>query len=323
MTLNIGRKGWAGIALESTFKAPTTPADYVAFQDNSLHGVVDNANIDSAYGVREQVFSSVPIKKQGEGDLSILLDAKISGYFLIAALGSVQDATIQSGVYTHIITCNNSNTPQSLSIVNYRTIDREAFYGASINTLNLAVGDGIATLKASILSAFPQTTTSGTLTTASGGVYGMKDAKFGFGGDVAAADAAALGSNLKLSDFSLDLNNNSEAIHRHGNIDIDTINHGEFQAEGEFTVYFENTTDRDSYYNSSKQAGELYFAGAGLAGGYNEYVKLRFYQLRLDTFELETGLANFYAEKVKFVCEYDNANSASVDAVLQNAKSAY
>lgn len=322
MTLNIGRKGWIGLGFESTYGSPVAISDYTPFTAMTIKGMDEKINNEAAYGIREKVFSSVPGKKWSEGDLEMNLDGTYIGYLLGGALGTINTSTVTGAIRSHAITRNNSNTPKSLTVTQDRGgIDRQYYPGVAIKTLEIGVADGLATVKASVIGQHPITVTSGTLTTASGtGVYSFGDTQLAFGATVAAAAAAA---PLKQHDLKITIENGSEAVFRHGNLNVDTVNHKEFTVSGEVSLYFENTTDRDAYYNTSKQAAAIEFLGRGIGSGYNESLTINVYQMRIDTFDLETGLANFYAEKLKWVAEYDNVNAKSVDAVLVNTKTGY
>jgi hypothetical protein len=310
MALSIGRKGFIGAGLETSYGAPVAIADYIPFVSNSLKPMYEKIENTAAYGVRDKVFNSVSGKKWTEGDIEINADPKFAGYFLIGALGTDTPTNPAGSVYLHTITRNNSNVPASLTVVNDRVTDRQYIPGAAVKTLELSVSDGMATMKASMLGKAPITTTSGTLTTASGNLYSFKDAFFAFGSTVAAAGAA---TNLKPSDFSITIENNSVANFRHG----------EFQVTAETQIFFENVTDRDAYYLNSKKAAAFKLTGVPIGNSLSDYLLYNMYQTRVDSFELETGLANFYAEKIKLICEYDNANSKTLDVALQNNKATY
>lgn len=320
MSLSIGRKGWVGVGLQSAFQTPVAIADYVPFETNTLHGVQEQLKVQSAYGNREQVFSSVAGKRYAEGDFEMLLDSKMAGYFLVAGMGSVSVSALGGGVYQHTITRNNSNTPQYLQLTSDRVVDRQNYFDTTVDEFSIEVGTDLAMLKTKLKGSFPQTTVSGTNTTTSGNVMSFKNAAFAFGASVSAATNAA---NLKPHDFKLDIKNNVEVVHRHGSADAAVIASKAFTVNAEMTLYFENTTDRDAYYAQSKQAAVLQFNGAGIGGGFTEQLLVRLYQVSYEGFELETGLDNFYAEKAKLVGEYDNSNSKSVDMLLTNTKSLY
>lgn len=320
MALSIGRKGWIGVGLQSSFQTPVSPSDYVYFTDNTLHGVQEQIKVDHAAGIREGVLSTVAGKRFGEGEIGGYLDSKNFGYFAVGALGSVAVTGLGGSVYQHTITRNTSNTPQYLCIVNDRVTDRQQYADVTVDELTVTVKDDLASYKAKLSSSFPQTTTSGTQTTASGNVFTFRNGAFAFGSTVAAAQSA---TNLKPHDFTLKIMNNTEVVHRHGSPDPGTIANKQVEYEVEFNLYFENTTDRDAYYNQSKQAASYTFDGNGIGNGYQERVQFNFYQTSIDTFELETGINDFYAEKVKLQPEYDTANSKAIDIVLRNTKSLY
>ena len=321
--INIGRQGWTGIALEATPGTPTSPTDYVQFTTNTLFGDVTTVETSMATQNRIKVFNSVPTQKLGKGDIELYADPKMLGYFIVGALGTVSTVNVAGSIYRHTVTVKNTNsTPQTLTVINDRqgSTDQEAYYSTVVDQLTVQVTDGLATAKATLMSYFPQTTTSGTATTASGTVYAFNNTAFAFGSTVTAADGAA---NLKPHDFSLTIKNNAKAVFRHGNQNPDTINVGDFEMEASFKLYFENNTDLQSYYSSKKQAAQLSFTGANLSGVSTEFTKFRWYQTHIETFALETGLSNFYIEDVKLMPEYDNANAVAMDAVIQNTKSLY
>jgi hypothetical protein len=321
MSLNIGRKGWVGVALEATAGVPVTPTDYAPFVNNTFIAKQDSIEIESANSIREKTYGAVPGKRWSEGDVEINLDSKIAGYFMVGAMGTVSVASQGGGVYLHTMTRNNSNTPQTLTVVSNRAgVDSQQFANVAVDTLSMTVKDGLATAKATLKGGFPNDTTSGTGTTASGNLFTFKNAALGFGSSVAAAQSAA---NLKPHEATVTIKNNVETVFRHGNNAPDTVNVHEFEAELDFMLYFESTTDRNSYYNVSKQCASLTFTGAGLGGGNSELLRTNFYQIHFDSMDFETGLSNFFAEKGKAKAEYDAVNAKSVDMNLQNTKSLY
>jgi hypothetical protein len=320
MSLDIGRKGWAGVGLQTAFQVPAVIADYVDFESNTLQGVQNQLEIDHATGQRQKLLSTVPGTRMSEGDIEILVDSSKAGYFIVGALGTVQTVSLGSGVYRHTVTQNNSNDPQYLTFTDDRVKDRQLFADVTVSQFNLQVGTELVTAKSTLVGNFPQTTTSGTKTTTSGNVFNFANAQFAFSTTISGAQSA---TPLKPHDFSLNINNNSEAVFAHSQNTPRSINHKQFEASADFTLYFENTTDRDNYYNQAKQAASFELYGNGIGGGYVESIVFNFYQVSEKTFSVETGLDDFYAEKVSLAAEYDTASLRSIDAVLTNRKSLY
>ena len=320
MSLSIGRKGWIEVGSESTYGVPVATTAAIPFTNNSIKPVAEPLKDNSARGVRDSQFGSEMGKKWAEGDIEFNLDANVVGHFLKAAMGTLNSSVVSGSVKDHTFTRNNSNTPQSMTIISDRVTDRFFVRGAAVKSLEISVSDDLASAKASILGKFQGTTTSGTGVTTSGNLFSFANYNMRFGATVAAANASA---GLNPSEFKITIENNSEANFRAGNNEVATVDHKNFEVSGEYSLFFESTTDRNTYYNNAKQAMEIKFAGDGIGSALSEGLTFNVYQLRLDSFELETGLDDFFAEKGKWVGEYDNANAKTLDVVLRNAVSSY
>lgn len=320
MPLAIGRKGFIGIGLQTGFQIPATIADYADFTSLTLTGMQDQIPVDHATGNRDKLLSTVAGKRWSEGDVELYIDNKNAGYFIVAALGTVQAQNLAGSVYQHTVTRNNSNTPQYLTITDDRSVDRQIYADVAVDELEISVGTDLASMKAKLIGNFPQTTTSGTKTTASGNIFNFASAQFAFGTTISGAQSA---TPLKPHDFKLNIKNNAEAVFAHSYSTPRSINLKQFEASADFTLYFENTTDRDAYYAQTKQSASLELIGNGIGSGYNESVVFNMYKTSIQTFALETGLDNFYAEKVHLSCEFDPPTGRTIDAVITNTKSLY
>jgi hypothetical protein len=320
MTLDIGRKGWIGVGLQTGFQVPAAIADYVDFTTNTLTGTQNQIEVDQATGLRDKLFSTIAGTQMSEGDVEVYGDSVKAGYFIVAALGTVQTSTLTAGVYRHVITRNNSNTPQYLTITSDRVKDRMLYPDVTVDSFTLQVGTDLVSTKAKLIGNFPQTTTSGTKTTTSGNIFNFANAQFAFGTTISGAQVA---TPLKPHDFTLNINNNTEAVFAHGQNSPRSITNKQFDANADFQLYFESTTDRDAYYNQTKQAASLELIGNGIGGGYQESMVFNFYKTSIKTFAIETGLDNFFSEKVSLNCEFDTASQRMIDCVLTNTKSLY
>jgi len=320
MSLNIGRKGWIGIGLQTGFQVPAAIADYVDFTDNTLIGVQDQIEVDHATSLRDKLAGTIAGQQSSKGNLSLYADSIKLGYFIVSALGTVQTSSLGSGVYRHTVTRNNSNTPQYMTITDDRGVDRQLYADVCVDELTLEVGTDLAEAKTKLVGNFPMTTTSGVKTTTSGNIFSFANAQFAFGTTISGAQAA---TPLKPHDFKLSIENNAEAVFAHSQNSPRSINYKEFTASADFTLYFENTIDRDAYYAQTKQAASLELLGNGIGGGFQESVVFNFYKTSIQSFDLETGLDNYYAEKGTLNCEFDAATQRTIDCVITNSKSLY
>jgi len=324
MTVVIGRLGWVALAVESTPGAPAQPVDYIPFLECSMKEKIAILDDASARGIRDAHPENSQLGKQwGEGNLKVNLDAKLSGYLFKAALGNDSVASEGDGVYTHTLTCTNTNNvPTSLSvIVNRSGIDKLLFPYSIISSFSLAFSDGFAEVNASIMSRFPVTSVSGTLVTTSGFYYAFRHAQIQVSDTM--ANALNSGSTLKIREFNMEVNNNSEAQFVAGNRDVDAYIQKQLEVKGSFKVAFEDTTQKTNFYNLVKQAIVVTFLGNGIGNGMSEFVRLKLYKVRIDELNIEMPNNDYVSQTINFVAEYSSVDGSTLDIQLRNTKASY
>ena len=319
MSLNSARKGWIGVGVESTFGSPVAMTDNIFWTTNTLEGVTKPIENDASYALRNKVFSAVPGQQWGRGDLEFNLDPSLSGYFYAAALGSTSSSTISGSVKSHTHSVNQSNTPYSLSLYKDRVVDRQLFTGSTVDSIETKVTDGLATAKATLQTLFPVTSSSGSVTQATGTLFTWANYTAQFGSSYTAASSATA---TPLTDLDFTIKNNAKAIFESGKTGATRIGLQDFEVSGNMTLYFEGTTDRDAFYNTTTRAMILKFLGTG-SGTTQEKLQFNFYSLYHDTFSVETGIDTFFIEKLSFVGDYSNSDSKTMDIVQVNSNSNY
>lgn len=316
----VGRLGWLGIAKEVTPGTPVTPATYLPFTEQSLGEKHEPIGDIAAKGVREQQYGSVQGKQWGEGAFTVNLDETRIGNILLMLFGTVNTSTVSGSIKDHTFSRNNSNTPQTYTITLDRVTDRKTFPYCVAKSGEIAFSDGLVTAKVDVLSQFPATSVSGTLTVASGNLYGWKDAQVLFGTTLTTADVA---TPTKVSEFSLTIDNASVPTFRSGVQQPVSIDHTTFRVFGSFKLYFESTTQLDAYRALTKQAMILRLTGRGLAGGYKEALNINLASVRLTEATVETPVDDLIMLSCSFEAEYDSVTSKSADAVLRNITASY
>lgn len=314
MAISIGRLGYLGVGIEDTVGSYMAPDVYLPYTDISVRGHHESIEVIGSKTSRIMDMNSVVGKKWGEGDVSIDLDVKNSGYLWKLALGNEIVATGTPNTHTFYTTVSG-NTPKTASLVYSRETDVEQYLSAAVDQLTMEVSDGLATLQASFMSNFPAVNAGVTATTTSGTFLSFKDYTLKFGNTLTeAASASATATN----DLSLTIANNLEVIHRSGSADVSTIRNKGIRVTGSYTLFFDSTTDRDAYYNLNKRALEINFTG-----NTNESLKIRIPRFRLSEGEISTGLDDFYVIKCDFVAEdvVDTTGTRLIDVVLRNDKS--
>jgi len=323
MAEKMGRLGYLGLAIEAVPGTPeATPDLFVPFTENSLRGHHEPLVDISARQTRVQQYGSVAGKRWGEGSVTIYLDSLNSGYFFKLGLGLEANTQKNSSppVYDHLFTPTVSgNAVTAATLWDYKGVDVEQYSYAAIDTLELEVNnDGIATITAGFMAKAPSSVSAPTFTPASGTLFTWKDMSLRFGATVAAALAA---SATKITNFKLQVANNLDLNYKSGSNQPDTVTYGAVTVKGSYTLFFESATERDRYYNLTKQSMVLQLAGAGLGVGYTELLQLVFKKTMIEDMDMETGLDSLFAITCNFIAEWDQDQAGYFEATLRNQKS--
>jgi hypothetical protein len=322
MAEKIGRLGYLGLAIEATSGTPESSVDvFLPFTENDLRGHHEPLMDISSRTSRIKNWSSVAGKKWGEGSVTIFLDSINAGYLFKLALGAEARTQLNSSppVHDHLMTPTVSgNSAVTATLWHSKGVDCEQYSYAAVDVAEIEItNDGIATMKASLMAKAPSTVTAPTLTTTSGTLYTWKDMNAKFGSTVATAEVATA---TKLTNFKLTVANNLELNYKSGSNNPDTITYGSCEVKGSYTMFFENATDRDAYYNLTKRSMIVTLTGAGIGVGYTEQVKLVFKKLTIEDIDMETGLDDLFALTCNFVAEWDQDQAGFVDVYIRNQK---
>jgi len=332
MAIRQGREPFIGVGVENTAGTAVAVVKYLPFVTCTLRGMHEPMEDEAAKGVRERVWGAIPGRKRGEGDVEIYVDVENAPYFLVPALGVVSSGTAsgEATVYEHVITRKTGSTPTTLTIYYNDTQDTRKYTYGTVNTMELTVSDGLATISANILSKFP---TSGTasLSVTEERILAFKDytVKFGNGATGTAALADAAGNTAtKLQNFTLRINNNAEAVYQSGDASCQDIALSQFEVDGDYTLFFESTTDRDHYETLLDSANPVRamivtFTGDSIGSAETEEIKIEIPNFHLRERNVDTAIAGFLTESPTFVAEYDPTETVSVRVTVTNTTASY
>lgn len=323
MALRQGRKAFIGLGKETTPGVPVAPTVYIPWTTQTLLEKHTPIADIAAKGTRDPQRGSVAGKQWGEGSVTINVDGTNIGYFLLMLFGSVSSATAAGSVKDHTFTKNDSNTPQTYSLVLDRGVDQNLFVYATAKSGELNFADDLVTLKTDFITQDPVTSTSGTLSVVSGIIYAWKDCQVQFGTTISGALTTAA---TKVSELTLSIDNGSQPSWRSGVQQPATIDHGPFQIKGSFKVFFEDRAQLDKYVALTKQAMVLTInSGKGIGSSLTETISFYVPSIRIDEVVVDTPIDGFMMITASFVAEYDaTPGLASAGfAVLRNATASY
>lgn len=332
MSIKQGREPFVGVGIETVAGTGVIAEKYLPFVTCTLRGMHEPMEDDAAKGVRDRVWGAITGRKRGEGDIEIYVDAENAPYLLYPALGSVTSDTAsgESAVYDHVITRKTTSTPKTLSILYNDTQDTRKFTYSTINTLELAVSDGLATISANILSKFPSTGTA-SLSITEERILAFKDytIKLGSGATGTAALAAAnAASATKVRSFNLRINNNAEAIYQSGDASCQDIAVAQFEVEGDYTLFYEGTTERAFYEtmlvgSDAVRAMVVTFTGDSIGTASSEKIKIEIPNFFIRERGVDTAIAGFITESPTFVATYDPNELYTIKVTVTNTTASY
>jgi hypothetical protein len=303
--INIGRRGSLGMAIEATSGTTTQVKHFIPYIENNLQGIHEVIADSQAKGVREsQGGSPVEGKKHGEGNISVVMNAKHSPHFFALALGNIESTDSITPLYRHTITRKADSQPRTATIWRDRVVDKVAFPYSAVDSLELNFADDVASLNASFMTRNPITGWTETPTIESLELYTFKNAYIELTNNSST-------SELKVRDFTLNINNNLEMIYAPNSNDVDRIVSKNFEAGGSFTVLFEDETQKNAYQNLTKQALKVVFEGTTTGK-----ITIEIPQFRLNSATINTPNNDVMTQDAEFIAEY-NGNK-SIDIVVDN-----
>ncbi len=323
----IGRRGFLGVALETTAGTRVDPVKYLPYDTCTLRNVVEVLDDEAAKGIRERVWGSIAARERGEGDIEIKADVENLPYLLIPSLGARTTTTVNTAsvtVYEHVITRKDSNPPKTATFNFNDTVETREFTFGSVNTLELNFSDGFIMAIAAIISKKPASGT-GTVAITEETILAFKDAKIYFGSNItnAESDYNADTNSKDLSAFVLTINNNSEAHYLSGSSDIDHVSMGQLEVGGNFTLFFEDSVERAAYENQTKRAMVISFKGANITGAFDEEILIKIPQFHISERSIDTAPAGFVTENPTFVAGYHTSSGHSIEVTIRNVNASY
>ena len=325
MAVEIGRKGFCGVAFETSAGAGgDTPVKYIPYTANSLHNVVEVIDDEAAKGIRERAWGSVAARTRGEGAITMLADVENLPYFLFPVLGVDVVQGVEAGVtYQHTFTRKAGNPPITICLNVNDTVETRKYHYGAVNSLELTFSDGFVEITANILSKAPATG-AGTLAITEETVMAFKDAKVYFGATLTAAEHNYQNdtNGEELTAFSLTINNNSVAQYECGSSSPGQISMGQLEIGGNYTLFLEDTVERAAIENQTKRAMVISITGGTIGVSTTERILIMIPQFHITDRGIDTAPAGFVTENPTFVADY-TSTYGSIIIKVTNETAAY
>lgn len=303
MAVLIGRQGYAGLAIEAVAGTPeSAPSVFLPMTEFSLKSKNEKIVDLSSRASRFKDHDAISGKKWAEGDLGMYLDATNSGYLLKLALGNEVKTAVQANPAVHnhqFYPTASGNTALTATLWGYGNEGNQVarYSKVAVDSLEVEIpNEGLATIKASLMSEDGTFVTAPTLTTTSGTLFAWSVTSVQLGATIADALVA---TPTKVTNVKFNINNNLQMIYRSGSAVVSEIALGENEILGDYTVLLEGVNEMNSYKNATKQAIIITLTG-GSMGGVTERMQILIPRVIAEEVEIETGQSDLYSITTSF-----------------------
>ena len=319
MSKTAGRQVEIGVGIEA---APGTPVAETAFLQHtafSMQGISEKEMFASARGIRNMASNSMIRRKYSGGSIGVIPNVINAPYLFGLALGSVSTTGPLDSAYEHTITVQNDNASMKTVTLTVAegAIQTAQYSNVVVNSLNLEVSDGYATMTAELLGQFPGTDTqTESYTQETEFAYHNYVAKFG-----TSVSNANSGSATPLKGFSLTINNNvqlDEAFLSGSNeVTAGGFVAGPFEVTGSYTLHFEDTVELAKYKANTKNAMVIIFTGGLIGAAEAEEINIALGKVILTDQPIEYDIDGLLVLTQTFTTEYD-ATDKEITVVVTN-----
>lgn len=300
MAKTIGRRSNTGVGLETTPGITGAVKVWLPTLSNDLSERFTPIGDMSARGTRdEQSPESVAGKKWGEGSIEVILDAQVAPYLMFLGMGGY--ASSSSGIYIHTFSRKAANNPQTATVYRDRDIDIVKFPYSVVNTFEINFADDVAKLTAGLLSRFPIDEDAETPSYADLDLFTWRQAR------VQVTTNAGATSDLKVREFTLNVNNNAEMVYAPNSNDVDAIAAKQFGVDGTIVVDFENETQKDYFTGLTKVKLDVEL----LSGTHK--ITFMMPRVRFDEDSISTPNDDIAQETIRFVAETDGTDALTIE----------
>lgn len=312
---HIQRRGGVGLGIEAIPGTAVTPTHWLQVEGNpTVTDKFEFQNVESSRGRVEKSQNQKLMKKKGEGSVEVILDEISCVLPFAMILGANASASAGGGLYTHTITIENTNTPTTATLVMDRIVDVRKFPYTVLTGLDIKVSDGFAMMKMDFVSQESATgSASESYSTVTNFTFKELTAKFGT--DVSAANGA---SATPLSGVDLSIKREAEVIFQSGSNTPVKIAHKTLETSGNYTLLFEDVTNRDKYLNETVNALILTFTDAD-----GNSIKITLPKVLISNWEPSNDLNEIVMQTADFMAHYDATATESVRIVVTNDVASY
>jgi hypothetical protein len=323
MATLLGRQFDIGIGKE-TSRGTVVVADFWEKQvEVDIDDKFDSVVIDTALGQIEDSEDAVIARKWSEGSIRAHAKSESIGLWLLSVMGTDTPATVESGVYDHVLTVAQTNTHQSLTISTNDAIQDYRFANCAVQSFELIVEAGkLVDYKAKFIGRNGATATNSVSFSSSEKLFTASMAVFKHAttsGGLAGATAT------KIHKLNLKVDTNIEPEYVLGSITPNDLLNKQFSVSGEIELYFKDEAEfKTAALASTSNAMQLVITDTNLIGAASySTITIIIYKYKIQELSRDLSPDGIITQKVQFKGMYSSSDSKMLQITVRNVTATY
>lgn len=319
----IGRQLEVGVAVEETRGVAPSAAD--AWVKNVSVNLLERAEHildESVRGRFEDSDTSRVVKKAIEGNLEMNLGANALGYLIYNIYGTVSPSTVQTGVYDHAFSLQQSSIMPSISFyVKDGGVQQLAFRNSHINTLEVTANtDDYIRVSANVI-AKDSVSNSDTPSYAADYDFIGRDITV----KVAETEGGLAGATpIVLKEVNITFDKGLISDHRLGSYFVDDIYTGRMSIEGSFVKNFNDDTFKALYLSKANRYMQIVIEGEQTIGASSKpTITIILNKAQILDWTRGGGADELVTETVNFKAFYNVTDAEQSTVVIRNTIADY
>ena len=311
-----------GIGKETVRGTAVAPGYWLRPSEVTLDEKITQSVDESSRNLIEDSIDIQLVERFAEGTFTLPVRDKSFGLLMLALMGAVNDTTVESGVYDHAFTVQQSNQHQSLT-VHFKDQNAEKDYALSMLTeMEFAVE-----LQKHAIAKFGFRSKTGASQVRSAS-YVAENIFLPTMGDIRfATNLSGLGAAtpIKVRKVTFKVTKNAEDDRALGSADPQDILNRMFQAEGEIELVYDDQTYVTNLLNNTTQALRIDFTNTNVTIGAASNPRIRFELAKalLQDVSRKFVKGDVVVQTLKFKGFYSESDSSLLNTTVRNTVASY
>lgn len=311
-----------GIGKETVRGTAVAPGYWLRTSEVALDEKIVQAVDESSRNLIEDSIDAQLVEKFAEGTFAMPVRDKSFGLLMLSLLGSVVDSTVETGVYDHVFSVQQSNQHQSLTLhLKDQNADKD-YALAMLTEMEFAVE-----LQKHAIAKFGFRSKSGA-TQARSASYVSENIFLPTMGDIRfAANLAGLtgATPIKVRKVVLKVLKNAEDDRALGSADPQDILNRVFVAEGEIEIVYDDQSYVTNLLANTTQALRIDFTNASVTIGATSNPRIRFELAKalLQDVSRKFVKGDVVVQTLKFKGFYSESDSSMLTSTVRNTVASY